>query len=50
MGNLVQAWRATSLDCSENDVSKEKKKSDGLPDVSEHIEKRNALLTEFGEN
>lgn len=27
MGNLVQAWRATSLDCSENDVSKEKKKN-----------------------
>ena len=31
-------------------MSQRKKKSDGLPDVSEHIEKRNALLTKFGEN
>ena len=46
----MQAWRATSLDHSEDDVSKEKKKSDGLWDVSDYIERKNVLLTEFGES
>lgn len=31
-------------------MKKEKKKSDGLSEVSKHIERRNVLPTEFGEN
>ena len=41
--------RATVLDCIEDHVWKEKKKSDGLPDVSELLEGV-ALLTGFGGN